>query len=106
MLAATYLEEKGWVIIEKNWRASRYEIDIIASRNQILHFIEVKTRRSLSFGHPEESVSNKKMDSLMRGAELFLEKRKGWNQIQFDVLSITMLEGKPVEYFLIEDVYL
>ena len=46
------------------------------------------------------------MDSLMRGAELFLEKRKGWNQIQFDVLSITMLEGKPVEYFLIEDVYL
>jgi putative endonuclease len=106
MLAATWLQEKGWVIIERNWRVSRYEIDIIASKNHILHFVEVKTRRSLSFGHPEESVSDKKMDSLMRGAEMFLEKRKGWNQIQFDVLSITMLEGKPIEYFLIEDVYL
>jgi len=42
----------------------------------------------------------------MKAAEAYLEKYPNWEQIQYDILSITMIEGKPVEYFLIEDVYL
>lgn len=104
-LAATWLKEHGYDILFINWRHSHYEIDIIASRNAVLHFIEVKTRNSIRFGHPEEDVSKKKFMSLMSAAEEFLYQHSQWKRIQYDVLSITTLKGKPVEYFLIQDVY-
>jgi putative endonuclease len=105
LLAATWLKEHGYDILYINWRYSYYEIDIIASRNEILHFIEVKTRNSITFGHPEESVSKKKFSSLMNAAEEFMFRHSGWKRIQYDVLSITKLKDHPVEYFLIEDMY-
>jgi putative endonuclease len=105
-LAATWLKEQGYEILHINWRHSHYEIDIVASRNEVLHFIEVKTRNSMTFGYPEESVSKKKFNSLMSGAEEYLFQYPKWKRVQYDVLSITKLKDKPVEYFLIEDVYL
>jgi putative endonuclease len=105
-MASDYLQQHGFIIQHCNWRYSHYEIDIIATQNNVLHFIEVKTRRSLQFGHPEESISKKKMLSLMNGARAFQRAYPGWNRIQFDVLSITLLPGQPPEFFLIEDVYL
>lgn len=105
LLAAAWLKEHQYNILFVNWRYSHYEIDIIASRNDILHFIEVKTRTSITFGHPEEGVSKKKFSSLLNAAEEFLVKYPGWTRIQYDVLSITKLKDQPVEYFLIEDVY-
>ena len=105
LLAADWLREHGYNIIHSNWRHYHYEIDIIASRHEILHFIEVKTRRNTNFGHPEESVSKKKFSSLMNAAEEYLFQQPQWKRVQYDVLSITQLKGQPVEYFLIEDVY-
>ena len=105
-LAAGWLRQNGFTLLHQNWRQARYEIDIIAEKNNILHFIEVKTRRTLQYGQPEESVSNAKLNNLVNGAELFLEQFPQWKHIQFDVLSITLLKGKEPEYFFIEDVYL
>ena len=105
LLAATWLKEHSYEILHVNWRYSHYEIDIVASRDGILHFIEVKTRSSTTFGHPEESVSGKKFSSLMNAAEEFMFQHPQWKRIQYDVLSITKLKDQPVEYFLIEDVY-
>jgi putative endonuclease len=67
-LAAEWLVRNGFTVIQRNWRHHRYEVDIIAGRRSILHFIEVKTRRSLTYGHPEESVSKKKLEHVMEGA--------------------------------------
>ncbi len=105
LLAATWLTENGYVILFINWRHSHYEIDIIASRNGVLHFVEVKTRNNTKFGHPEEDVSKKKFTSLVNAAEEFLYQHPEWKRIQYDVLSITTLKGKPVEYLLLQDVY-
>ena len=105
LLAATWLKENGYAILFINWRHSRYEIDIIASRNEVLHFVEVKTRSSTRFGHPEDDVSKKKFASLVNAAEEFLYQNPHWKRVQYDVLSITTLKEKPVEYFLIQDVY-
>lgn len=105
-LAAKYLVEKGYDVLHKNWRHSHWEVDIIASKDDILHFIEVKTRRTKKFGHPEEAVSKKKIQNLINAAEEFLYQQPEWKRIQFDILSITILKNEPVEYFLIEDVYL
>jgi putative endonuclease len=103
--AATWLKEQNYDVLYVNWRHSHYEIDIIASRYNVLHFIEVKTRNSIAFGYPEEDVSKKKLDSLMNAAEEFLIQNPGWKRIQYDVLSITKRKDHPLEFFLIEDVY-
>ena len=104
-LAAEWLLAQGFVIMHKNWKHSYFELDVIASKDNILHFIEVKTRNSLAFGYPEEDVSKKKLRNLMEAAEEFLFQHDDWNWIQYDVLSIIKLKNQPVEFFLIEDVY-
>ena len=105
-LGAVYLSEKGYDILHQNWRHSRWEVDIIAQKDGILHFVEVKTRRTRKFGHPEENVDRKKIQNLMNAAEEYLYQQPQWKRIQFNVLAITILKGEPVEYFFIEDVYL
>ena len=105
-LAAIYLSENGYHILHQNWRHARWEIDIIANKNSILHFVEVKTRRTLKFGHPEEQVNKKKIQNLINAAEAYLYQQPQWKRIQFDILSITLLKDEPAAYFLIEDVYL
>lgn len=105
-MAVKYLTEKGFAILHQNWRYSHWEVDIIASKEGILHFIEVKTRRTKKFGHPEEAVSKKKMQNLINASEEFLYQQPQWKRIQFNILSITILKKQPVEYFFIEDVYL
>jgi len=105
-IAAKYLSEKGFTILHQNWRHSHWEVDIIASFKNILHFIEVKTRRTEKFGFPEDDVSEKKIKNLINASEEFLLLSPEWKLIQFDVLSITILKGKPVEFFFIEDVYI
>ncbi len=105
-LGAAYLAQAGFCITEKNWRHGRFEVDIIASKKDTLHFIEIKTRRTEKFGLPEEHVGKKKMQNLINAAEQYLYLQPQWQRIQFDILSILMLTGQPVEYFFIEDVYL
>ena len=105
LLAVEWLIKHGYDVLHVNWRHSHYEIDMVASKESTLHFIEVKTRNSLTFGYPEESVSKKKFGSLKNAAEEYLFQHPQWVRVQYDVLSITKLKGSPVEFFLIEDVY-
>lgn len=104
-MAAAWITEKGYAIIERNWRFKHLEVDIIASKENKLHFFEIKTRTSAKFGHPEESVGNKKMQNLLRAAEEYQYQNPQWKLLQIDVLSITMIRGTATEYFLIEDIY-
>lgn len=105
-LALAYLQQKGFSIIATNWRHSYYEIDIIASLNDVLHFVEVKTRRSEKYGLPEESVSKRKMERLIAAAEEYLYQNPHWKRVQHDVLSIMLQYNLPPDYFFIEDVSL
>ncbi len=104
-LAAAHLESLGYTIIERNWRFRIWEVDIIASKGNMLHFFEIKTRKSLRFGNPEGSISRKKMQNLRNAAEEYQYLNPAWKYVQFDVLAITILYGQAIEYFLIEDVY-
>ena len=106
ILAVEYFIKNGYEILHKNWRHRHWEVDMIASRNGMLHFIEVKTRTSLKFGHPEENVDRKKIKFLIDASEEFLYQHPQWQRIQFDILSINIKEDGVVDYFLIEDVYL
>lgn len=104
-IALDYLKNNGYNIIEINWRHSPWEVDIIASKNNTLHFFEIKTRRSKKFGLPEEKVGKKKMQNLIHAAEQYLYQYPQWQRIQFDILAIILAGQKVVDLFLIEDVY-
>ncbi len=105
-LAVKWFEEKGYEIMHSNWRHKNWEVDIIANKKNMLHFIEVKTTTTTKFGHPEEKVNAKKIRYLINASEEFLFQNPQWQRIQFDVLSITILQGEAPAYFLIEDIYL
>ncbi len=104
-LAANYLSKKGYIILERNWRFRHWEVDIIASKDRFLHFVEVKTRHSLRFGRPEESITRDKMNNLRNAAEEYQYQHPDWKYIQFDVLAITIIDEKVKEVLMIEDVY-
>ena len=103
-MAVKYLLEKGYNIIERNWRHRNWEVDIIASNENKLHIIEVKTRRTATFGFPEDDVSKKKIKYLMGAAEEYVILNPEWKLIQFDILSITLEKNEEPQFFFIEDV--
>ncbi len=104
-LAAGWLAHHGYEILHQNWRHGRYEVDIIARRENSIHIVEVKCRRSKVYGHPEESVNRKKISHLMRAAAGWLYKFPGHTLVQYDVLAITLRKNADPEYFMIEDIY-
>lgn len=105
-LAAVYFTEKGYRILHQNWQHQKLEVDIIAEKDRILHFIEVKTKRTNNFGYPEDQVSKQKLRNLIEAAEEYLFTDPKWKKIRFDILAITLQTDGEAEYFLIEDVYL
>lgn len=105
-LGKTFLEKQGYEILHLNWKHSFYEIDIIAVKENVLHFIEVKTRRSHRFGLPEESVDQKKLEKMMQASEEFTYQFPQWKKVQYDVLSISILNNNNPDFFFIEDVFL
>lgn len=103
-LAVTYITSKGYSILHQNWRYKHWEVDIIATKDNILHFIEVKTRKTFSYGLPEERVTKKKMQNLFYAAEAYLHSNPQWKRIQFNILSITIRPNKEPDFFFIEDI--
>jgi len=90
-LACEYLGRAGYTLHERNWHCLGGEIDIIAERNDQLMMIEVKTRRSQSFGSGEDSVTARKLANLERCAMAYLEAHamleRSW---QVDVIAVDL----------------
>jgi putative endonuclease len=92
-LAAIYLIEKGYEILEKNWCHGKAEIDLIAYSNKQLIFIEVKTRSSIAFGYPEESVKEAKKRLMQFAAEEYIDLMNHQGEVRFDIISIHFFKG-------------
>jgi len=86
--AVSYLLEKGYIVLEKNWLQQKFEIDIIAKDGNELVFVEVKTRSTNFFENPEEAVTIKKQQHLIEGADFYLEQNELDIESRFDVIAI------------------
>jgi putative endonuclease len=104
VLAVRYLKNRGYRIIEQNFKTPIGEIDIIAYDGETLVFIEVKTRESMAYGRPFESVHYHKRRKIASVASLYLKRLKHIPPCRFDVLSIHYKDGRP-EYELIKDAF-
>ncbi|WP_018341982.1 YraN family protein [Cytophaga aurantiaca] len=87
--ACMYLEQKGYKIFQRNYRAGKGEIDIVAQAADCLCFIEVKYRKHNKFGFPENFVTEKKMNKIMQTAEAYVLQHNWHGRIRFDVIAIT-----------------
>ncbi len=87
-IACKFLKKRGYVLLFKNWRWKKAELDIITFHKGIIVIIEVKTRSSDLYGRPIESISSKKEAKLREGALAFLEHYDLEYELQFDVISI------------------
>ena len=102
-LAEKWLIKNGFDILYRNMKFGRHEIDIVAERNNVLHSIEVKTRRTTSFGFPEQSVTPSKQKNIVAASSALLAETS-FEHIQIDILAITIHTQWKVEYFFIEDI--
>jgi putative endonuclease len=90
--AARCLRSGGWRILARNARVGRGELDIVARRGPVLAFVEVKARRSLAAGAPEDAVTPRKRRQVARLAELWLAVRpwalEGVTDVRFDIVAV------------------
>lgn len=91
--ACAYLAERGYRILDRNWRCRLGEIDIVAERGDIVVFVEVRTRTGTRFGTGAESVDWRKQRRLRAVSAAYLA-RRGWSmrEVRFDVIS---MDGDP-----------
>lgn len=98
-LAVEYLQSIGYEIQHKNYRYKLAEIDIIAKHEQLLIFVEVKTRTKTDFGFPEEAVDEKKAAKVGEGAEHYTFENNWNGDIRFDIISVVLGDATEIEHF-------
>ena len=104
-LAALFLEEKNYQLLERNWRHGRAELDIIAMDGKTMVFAEVKTRSDDIFERPENAVKNKKRGLMIKAAIGYMYKSKHENAIRFDILSVILRVGKDPQIDHFKDAF-
>jgi len=88
--ACEYLENQGYSILYRNFSTPYGEIDIIAQTEDILCFVEVKTRNSAAFGAPRLAVDKRKQQHLIAAAQVFLQQsQSSYDALRFDVIECT-----------------
>ncbi len=96
-LAVQYIKKKGYKVIERNYRTPYGEIDIIAYDNDVLVFIEVKTRSQNRYGSPAEAITKIKAKHIYRSAEYYVLKHHLEKaSIRFDVIEIMKEKGNTI----------
>ena len=105
-LTASYLKKnQGYKILHRNYRCTFGEIDIIAKDQDVLSFVEVKTRRSAAFGLPQESVNKRKQHQLSKVALEFINRNKAHHmKARFDVVAV-YLDPQEERMELIKDAF-
>lgn len=95
-IAAKYLKKLGYKIIDRNLRARNTELDIVAVHNNILVFVEVKTRTSDKFGTPFEQIAYWKLKSLVKAAEFYKITHTNLPEaMRIDAISVQISSGVP-----------
>ncbi|PWB70026.1 YraN family protein [candidate division GN15 bacterium] len=95
--AEKIFRDQGFDVLERNWRTGHKEIDLIVRRRNLLVFVEVKSARTASFGHPAEWVDKRKVENLTTAALTYIQKNEITDcDLRFDVVAFVC--GRPEHY--------
>ena len=93
-IAAEYLIARGYIIRDINWKNGKLELDIVAYKDQTLIVVEVKTRSSDLFGHPEDAVNTRKIRHIIDATDTYIQKYDLPFEVRFDIISIVKKENE------------
>lgn len=97
-LAADHLAARGWIILERNRRVARGELDIIALDGETLVFVEVKTRRTVMSGVPQAAVDERKLRRLrLLAGHYLMDSSPPHRDLRIDVIAVLVAEGREPE---------
>ena len=87
-LAVNFLIEKGYDILERNYRFDKAEVDIIAQQDDTLAIIEVKTRSTVDFGNPQDFVKPKQIQRLVKAVDEYITVNNLDVEVRFDIIAL------------------
>ena len=93
-LAVTFLKQKGYIILQRNWQLGDLETDIIAKQGEEIVFVEVKTRASLNWGAPEDAVDELRKRRMTAAANAYLKFNRIDNPFRFDIIAIILNQNE------------
>ncbi len=103
-LAVKWLRANGYMIHHTNWRDGRYELDIVASKLGVIHFIEVKTRKFGGLTTPEDAMTLRKEKAFLKAAKSYFLQYGVKYDIQYDLIAIDTLRFEAWRVRLIENI--
>ena len=92
--AVAWLRQKGYVIIDRDWKLGHRDIDVVAIDGDRVVFVEVKTRRNRLFGEPEEAVDFRKRRNLQMAINCYVKSKRIDSEIRFDVITVVGMPGR------------
>jgi putative endonuclease len=104
--AVAHLHARGYNIRHRNWVSGKKELDIIAEKDNILVIVEVKTRSSEFFEHPQEALTYSKIRNIVDAAETYIYEFDLMMETRFDVISVMKRNGNEYIIEHIEDAFL
>ena len=93
-MAVDFLVDKGYEIKERNWRFKKAEVDIIATMENTLVAVEVKTRSTDYFGNPQDFIKAKKIKLLVKAVDEYVNRNDLDVEVRFDVIAIVKTENE------------
>jgi len=103
--AQEYLRSKGFNILHKNWQCGKLELDIVAEKEGQLVVVEVKTRSTETFEHPQEAITNRKIRNIINATHDYIFQFDWQGETRFDVISV-IPHGSDFTIEHIEDAFL
>ncbi|MCR5445347.1 MAG: YraN family protein [Bacteroidales bacterium] len=94
-MATRYLEDQGYVILERNYRYGKHEVDVIALDHGTLVIVEVKTRADDLLADPEDAVDHRKRGFIVRVANQYISSHHRTEDVRFDIISIVKHDDQP-----------
>jgi putative endonuclease len=104
-IATKYLQENGYQIIDRNWRFHKKELDIVATKDDYLIVVEVKSRSTDYFEHPADAITPAKIRFLVKATQAYVDLREIKQEVRFDVISV-IKKGESYQLEHIEDAFI
>jgi putative endonuclease len=104
-VAERWLQARGWRVVQRRYRSGHRDIDLVAQRDQLVAFVEVKARTGVDFGDPVEAVNWKKRNELIRSAWTWIDRHgRPGEAYRFDVIGV-LVSGPRVRVRHVENAF-
>ena len=93
-VAAQYLREHGYTIQDRNWHCGHKDLDLVVTKDDVIVFVEVKTRTGTDWGNPQDFVDDRKIRSIVHSADAYIRFNQINMEVRFDIISVVADRGE------------